>query len=80
LKTFLFEYGLLGVLTVVIAGGLGTLSAWALQIYVMDLPWKFEPSALFGVTVLCLLITLIAGFLGTWRALRQKPAPYLRNQ
>ncbi len=80
LKTFLLEYGLLGILTVLIAGALGTLSAWALQIYVMDLPWEFEGTALLGVTVLCLLITLIAGFLGTWRALRQKPAPYLRNQ
>ncbi len=80
LKTFLLEYGLLGILTVVIAGGLGTLSAWALQIYVMNLPWKFEATALVSVTILCLCITIIAGFLGTWRALRQKPAPYLRNQ
>ncbi len=79
LETFLLEYGLLGVLTVVIACYLGTFSAWAMQTYVMNLPWKFDAAALAGVTILCLSITLIAGFLGTWRALRQKPAPYLRN-
>lgn len=79
LKTFLLEYALLGLLTVVIAAALGTLSAYAVQIFVMDLNWKFDWIALLGVTALCLGITLISGFLGTWRALRQKPAPYLRN-
>jgi len=80
LRTFLLEYGLLGLLTVVIAAVLGTLSAYAVQTYIMDLAWKFSWGALVGVTVLCLIITLTAGFLGTWRALQQKPAPYLRNQ
>lgn len=80
LKTFLLEYGLLGLLTVVIAAGLGTAAAWAVQVFVMDLKWKFNMNVLFAVTALCLGITLAAGFLGTWRALRQKPAPYLRNQ
>jgi putative ABC transport system permease protein len=80
LKTFLFEYGILGVLTVVIAAGLGTIAAYAVQKFVMDLSWKFDWPVLSGVTALCLTITLIAGFIGTWRALRQKPAPYLRNQ
>jgi len=80
LKTFLFEYGILGILTVVIAAGLGTVAAYAVQKFVMDLSWKFNGTAILGVTALCLSITLIAGFLGTWRALQQKPAPYLRNQ
>ncbi len=80
LKTFLFEYGILGLLTVVIAAGLGTVAAYAVQKFVKDLSWKFDWPVLFSVTALCLGITLIAGFLGTWRALQQKPAPYLRNQ
>ena len=80
LKTFLFEYGILGFLTVIIAAGLGTIAAYAVQRFVMDLSWKFDWPVLFGVTALCLAITLIAGFIGTWRALQQKPAPYLRNQ
>ncbi len=80
LKTFLLEYGILGILTVIIAAVIGTVSAYGIQTFVMDLGWKFSWMALIGVTVLCLGITLAAGFLGTWRALRQKPAPYLRNQ
>lgn len=80
LKTFLLEYGILGLLTAIIAAGLGTGAAYAVQEFVMDLGWKFDWVALCGVTALCLAITLIAGFIGTWRALQQKPAPYLRNQ
>jgi len=80
LKTFLLEYGILGFLTVIIAAGLGTVAAYGVQKFVMDLSWKFDWPVLLGVTVLCLTITLIAGFIGTWRALQQKPAPYLRNQ
>jgi putative ABC transport system permease protein len=80
LQTFLLEYAILGLLTVVIAAGLGTIAAYAVQKFVMDLSWKFDWPVLFSVTALCLAITLIAGFVGTWRALQQKPAPYLRNQ
>ncbi|MBI3440539.1 MAG: FtsX-like permease family protein [Proteobacteria bacterium] len=80
LMTFLFEYALLGVLTAAIAGGLGTIAAYGIQIHVMDLAWKFDWIPLIEITILCLALTLIAGFVGTWRALLQKPASYLRNQ
>jgi putative ABC transport system permease protein len=80
LKTFLLEYAILGIVAVGIAAALGTAAAWGVQKHVMNLDWKFSWSALASVTALCLGITLIAGFLGTWRVLRQKPAPYLRNQ
>ena len=69
----------LGLLTVVIAGVLGTAGAFAVQTYVMHAGWKFDADVLVAVTALCLALTLGAGLLGTWRALRQKPAPYLRN-
>jgi putative ABC transport system permease protein len=80
LGTFLLEYGFLGIFTTVIAAGLGTAAAWGIQTKIMGLNWKFNGSVILMVTALCLAITLLAGFLGTWRALRQKPAPYLRNQ
>jgi len=79
-KTFLLEYGILGLVTVIIAGMLGTAGAYAVIHFVMELNWKFSVIALLSVVALCLFITLTAGFLGTWQALRQKPAPYLRNQ
>ena len=80
LTVFLLEYAILGVLTVVIAAALGTLVAYGTLKFVMDMEWAFDWASLLGVTLLCLTITLIAGFFGTWRMLRQKSASYLRNQ
>ena len=78
--TFLLEYGLLGLVTVVIASAIGTLAAWAVLTHVMHLPWKFSFVSLGLVALACLALTLVAGFLGTWHALAQKPAKWLRNQ
>ncbi len=80
LKTFLLEYGILGLITVFIAAFLGTLGAYGVIRFVMELTWKFSWLALAAVIALSLFTTLITGFLGTAAALRQKPAPYLRNQ
>lgn len=80
LSTFLLEYGITGVVTVFIAAGLGSVAAWAMLEYIMHMPWKFSARPLAAVAALCLGITLIAGFSGTWRALQQKPAGYLRAQ
>ena len=80
LQAFLLEYGLLGVLTAIIAGLIGTLTAWAVLTQVMDADWTFLPSAVITTTILCTAITLAVGFLGTWRALGQKAAPLLRNE
>ncbi|HZH28823.1 MAG TPA: FtsX-like permease family protein [Azospirillaceae bacterium] len=79
LKAFLLEYGLLGLVTAAIAGAVGTLTGWAVTVFVMDQPWTFLPSAVVMTTVLCTAITLGFGFVGTWRALGQPAAPLLRN-
>ncbi|HUB97327.1 MAG TPA: FtsX-like permease family protein [Stellaceae bacterium] len=79
-RSFLVEYGLMGCAAAVLAGGIGTLAAWLLLTRVMDAPWSFLPGAVFGTIVAATLFTLAAGFLGTWRALGAKPAPYLRNE
>ena len=80
LKTFLYEYLLLGSVTILIAAGFGTASAYGIVTGVMELEWKFSATALAGVAALCLSMTLLAGFLGTFGALARKAAPYLRNQ
>ena len=80
LKTFLLEYGLLGLLTALIAAVLGTLAAWSVITFVMRGDWQFLPSAVLLTTALCTTITLAFGFIGTWRALGQKSAPLLRNE
>ena len=74
------EYGLMGALAALGAALFGALAARAVIVTVMKLNWGFSPLALAFVTLASLGITLLAGFAGTWRALRQKPAPWLRNQ
>lgn len=80
LSVFLVEYGLLGALTALLAAVLGTVCAYAVQVYALRLRWTFDPAALALVTAFCLVVTLAAGIFGALRALREKPAAYLRNE
>ena len=80
LTTYIVEFGILGLATAIVASGIGTLAAWAVVTFVMNADWSFIPSAVLLTTVLCIAITLFAGFAGTWRALGHKAAPILRNE
>jgi putative ABC transport system permease protein len=77
---FLIEHGLLGVVTAIIAAGLGTLAAYALVTGPMRSDWVFLPMPLAAILALAVVLTLVFGFAGTWRALGAKPATYLRNE
>lgn len=80
LRAFLLEYGLLGLVTAAIAALLGAVVAWAVLTLAMRSPWSFLPGAAFGTALLCLAVMLLFGFVGTWQAMRQKPAALLRNE
>lgn len=77
---FLFEHGLLGALTAIVAAGLGTLAAYALVTGPMRSDWTFLPAPVLTTLGLAVLATLALGFAGTWRALGSRPARYLRNE
>ena len=80
LSAFLLEYGLLGLATSIIASIIGTLTAWGIVVYLMGMSWVFIPSAVWTTVLVCMIVTMIIGFAGTWRALGQKAAPLLRNK
>ncbi|MBB4266063.1 ABC transporter permease [Roseospira visakhapatnamensis] len=80
LRGYLLEYGLLGLATGAIAAAVGTAGAWAVVVFVMDTDWVFLPDVLILTLVACVLVTLTAGYLGTWRALSGKAGPWLRNE
>ncbi|MBT3991091.1 MAG: FtsX-like permease family protein [Rhodospirillaceae bacterium] len=80
LKAFLLEYGMLGIATSIIAALIGTLTAWGIVVFLMDMAWVFIPAAVWTTVSICLIVTMIIGFAGTWRALGQKAAPLLRNE
>ena len=79
LGVFMVEYGLLGAITGLIGGLLGTLTAWAIITQLMKFQWIFLPYILASIIMGCILLTLFLGFLGTWRVLGENTIRHLRN-
>ncbi|WP_420345783.1 ABC transporter permease [Pelagibius sp.] len=79
-QAFLLEYGLLGLVTAVIASIIGTGAAYLVLTEIMRTPFIFLPDSVITTALLATAITVAFGFAGTWRALGQKAAPLLRNE
>jgi len=79
-RAFLIEHGLLGVLSALVACALGTIAAYFLVTRLMKIEWVFLPLPLLSTLGLAIVLTLVLGFAGTWRALGAKSARYLRNE
>lgn len=78
LLAFTLEYLLLGLATGVFALGAGSLAAWGVVSRLMSIPFVALPDVAVGAVALALALTVGFGLVGTWRALRQRPAPVLR--
>jgi len=76
---YLIEYGLIGVLAALLAAGVGTLASWVLVTRTMYMDWVFLPQTVAVTAGLGVVVTMLLGFAGTYRALGQKAAPLLRN-
>jgi putative ABC transport system permease protein len=48
--------------------------------WLLRIGWSFDPGAITVTTILATFITIGAGLVGTWRAMGQKAAPWLRNE
>lgn len=79
-KTYLLEYGLLGLSTAAIASLVGSTAAAVVVVEVMRGDFVLPPGVLALTALLAMTITVSFGFVGTWRALGQRPAPMLRNE
>ena len=79
-RAFLYEYGLLGLVTATLAAAAGTVAGYFVMTEVMDLGFAFAPGAVAGTALLGAAVVLVLGFAGTWRALSHKAAPLLRNE
>lgn len=80
IKTYLLEYGLLGLSAAVIASVIGSIAAAVVVVEVMRGDFVLPPDVLAVTALLAMGITISFGFVGTWRALGQRPAPMLRNE
>ena len=78
-RIFLIEYLGLGTTAALAGGLLGSVGAAAVVIWAMNLPWVFSLGAVLTILLMSLAITLLAGFLGTWRLLGRPAAPVLRS-
>jgi putative ABC transport system permease protein len=77
---FLIEHALLGLATALVAAGFGTLAAWLLVTGPMKSDWVFLPGPLAATAAGAVILALLLGFLGTWRALGASPARFLRRE
>ena len=56
----------------------GSLSAWAVITRILGLEWQFTGLIAVATAVVALAVTVAAGLLTTWSALRANPARVLR--
>jgi len=77
---YVLEYGLLGFVTAVIAAIVGSVTGWAVVTWLLGIDWTPEPVAVIVTAAVGTLITIGAGLIGTWRAMGQSAAPWLRNE
>jgi putative ABC transport system permease protein len=76
----LVEYGLLALLTALVALLAGTVAAWVVTSQVLDTELVFSPIAVIGALAVSVALILSFGLFGTWRVLAAKPLPVLRGQ
>ena len=50
------------------------------MVFLMQADWIFLPAVVGWTVAACLLVTVGAGFLGTWRVLGEKASVHLRNE
>lgn len=79
LGLFVIEFGVLGLITGVVAAAIGTAAGWAVTTYLLRIDWVFLPGTAAITVLAAVLLTQAAGFLGTWGTLGRKPASFLRN-
>ena len=77
--TMMLEYGFLALAAALLALGLGTLSAWLVLHFGMQIPLVFSWMAILSSAGTALGLVLLFGALGTYQVLRARPVPYLRS-
>jgi putative ABC transport system permease protein len=76
---YALEYLLIGLATAVFAILAGSVAAWFVVDYMMNLTFAPEPLVAAVTITISLVVTIGFGLAGTWRLLGQKPAPVLRD-
>ncbi len=76
---FAFEFLLLGLCAGGLSAAVGTLAAWGVVESLMGTPFVFDAGVVAFTLLLAIALTVVSGLFGTWKALGQPPAGYLRE-
>jgi putative ABC transport system permease protein len=79
-QTFAVEYALLGALGGLLGSVLASALSWGVLSTVFDLAWSLQPAVLATSFVATITLTLLVGFLSTYRILGQPPLSVLRYE
>ncbi len=79
-RSFAAEFALMGAVAGLIGIVLASTLSWAVLHYIFDLPWSLQPKVLATGLALTIILTLIVGFLSTFRILGQRPLAVLRHE
>lgn len=80
LSAVLWEFVILGAAAGAVAGLVGCLIAWGVLTKVLRMEAAILPLPVILTLGLGVAAVALAGLAGTWRALRARPSPYLRNE
>ena len=80
-RSFAVEYALLGAAAGLIGTVLASLLSWAVLRFILeDVTWTLQPDVLAVGFILTVLLSLVIGFLSTFRILGQRPLAVLRHE
>jgi putative ABC transport system permease protein len=79
-RAFAVEYAVLGVIGGVLGSGLASALSWAVLTTLFDLSWTLQPKILLAGVAATVVLTMIVGFLSTFRILGQPPLMVLRHE
>jgi putative ABC transport system permease protein len=74
------EFGLIGACAGIVGLGLGCLLSWSLLHIFFDMTWTFDPIIFLTGLLLTMVLTLLTGFLSTYRLLGFPPLSVLRQE
>jgi len=77
---YLIEYGLLGVLSALLATLLGGFGAWAFVTQALEISFRIDAGLVAMVVLAAVVLTILTGMLSTWSALSSRPAGFLRGE
>jgi putative ABC transport system permease protein len=79
LTAFAAEFLLLGLAAGAISALVGSLAAWGILVKLMDTSFILPAGTVLATLATGIGLTLVLGLVGTWKALGQKPAAWLRE-